>query len=597
MNSDKIQTKRLLIFAFFCLALLIILLGRLYYIQIREGKEYDRKALNNRTKIIRTPAPRGTILDRNGRSVAENKKSYVIYAVPEELEKDPKSLEIFCNILRINAGIYYNIIKEAKPRPGYPVRIATDVSLETVAKIGEFRSYLKGVSVENTYIRSYPMRSITSHITGYTREISREALNKAREEGKNYKMGDYIGVAGLEKEYEEYLRGTDGGKKLLVNARGEVVSILKDVPHIEGKTIKTSLDLKVQQAGYEALKNKVGAAVAIDPRNGEILAVISAPSYDANVFVNGLKSSDWQKIRKNKKHPMQNRFCASFYPPGSIFKPIIGISLLHNNIAGNNTWVYCPGYFRLGKYRKGCWATHKSVNFSGAIEKSCDTWFYKESLSLGIDRLSQTAEEFGLGRPTGIDLPEEPSYHGKSGNFPTREWHAKIYKSPWTKGNMLNASIGQGDVQVSPLQMAAAISAIANGGTLYEPHIMREIVNPADGTVIKYKSRSKKVTGDTKDFETVRLAMEQCVKRGTGKGCALPGIRVGGKTGSAQATGGIAHGWFAAFAPVDEPKIAVVAIVEHGGSGSGAAAPICKAMIKQYLLPELAAAEKEKERK
>lgn len=586
MNLEHIQKNRMLFLGAVCILLFFVLVGRLYFLQIVQGEEYNKKAINNKIKIIKSPAPRGTILDRNGATVAENIKSYVVSVIPEELEKDPQELQLLCNILDIDAGIYYNIIKEAKPKPGYPVHIATGVPLDTVIKIGEYRSYLKGVSVENVYVRYYPLKERACHITGYTREISREALDKAREQGLNYKMGDYIGVAGLEKYYEKYLRGIDGGKQLMVNARGEVVQIMKDVPHIQGHTIKTSLDINLQKTAYESLKGKVGATVAIDPRNGEILAMVSTPSYDPNIFINGLKTSDWQKIRKNRHHPMQNRFASSFYPPGSVFKPIIGISLLHNNLGGNGHWVYCPGYFKLGKYRKGCWAVHNSVNFSGAIAKSCDTWFYKESLSLGIDRLYETASEFGLGLPTGIDIPEEAVYHGKAGNFPSREWHKKVYKKEWTKGDMLNVSIGQGDVQVSPLQMACAIGAIANGGTLYEPHIMKEIIDPQNGNVIKYEGKSKQINASQKDFETVRKAMEGCVRSGTGKGCAVPGIRVGGKTGSAQATGGIAHGWFVAFAPVDNPKIAVATIVEHGGSGSGAAAPVCKALIKQYLAPD-----------
>lgn len=583
MDINSIQRNRLIFFLVFSFFLIVILICRLYYLQITEGKEYEKKAVNNRIKIIRTPAPRGTILDRNGKAFAENKKSYIVNVIPEELEKDPQALQLLCNILDINAGIYNDILKEAKPRPGYPVRIASDISMDKVIKIGEYRSYLKGVSVEDTYLRYYPLKDRSCHITGYTREITKEALDRARDMGLDYRMGDYVGIAGLEKEYEKYLKGRDGGKKLMVNARGEVVSILKDMPHIQGQTLKTSLDANVQTAAYNMLKGKTGAAVAIDPGNGEIIALVSSPAYDPNIFVKGLKASDWRKLSRNRKHPLQNRFAASFYPPGSVFKPIIGFSLLENHLGGNGIWADCPGYFRLGSYRKGCWAVHHGVNFSEAIAQSCDVWFYKESLELGIDRLYNTATAFGLGKPTGIDLPEEAVYRGKSGNFPSREWHEKIYKRKWSKGDTLNVSIGQGDVQVSPLQMALAISAIANGGTLYEPHIMREIVNPQTGETIKYEPKSAVIEGNANNFAIVRDAMEGCVKHGTGKGCAVKGIRVGGKTGSAQATGGVAHGWFVAFAPAENPKIAVAAIVEHGGSGSASAAPVCKAMIEAYL--------------
>lgn len=581
---NDITKKRIIFFACIVFILFVVLFCRLYYLQIIHYKEYNTKAINNRIKIIRTAAPRGPILDRNGKSIADNYKSYVINVIPEELEKNPQSMQLLCKILGINAKIYYDIIEQNKTKAGYPVRIASNVSLETLGKIGEYRHTLKGVSIENIFIRSYPIKNKACHITGYTREISKEKLDETKEKGLGYKMGDYIGVAGLEKEYESYLKGIDGGKRVEVNSKGEVVKILKDQPHIPGKTLMTSIDRDLQEVGFEMLQGKVGATVAMDPNNGEILAMVSNPSFNPNVFSDGLKLKDWRKITSNRNHPLQNRFIGSFYPPGSVFKPIIGVSVLDNNVANTGSLTSCPGFFKLGNYRKGCWAAHGTVDFYKAIAMSCDVWFYKESLNLGIDRLYKTASDFGLGKPTGIDLPEEIIHNGKSGNFPSREWHEKVHKSSWKKGDMLNVSIGQGDVQVSPMQMCLAISAIANGGYVYTPHIMREIVDTQTGKTIKYETKVKnKVEAREETFRQVRGAMEYCVKSGTGKGAAIEGVRVGGKTGSAQATGGVAHGWFVAFAPVDNPQIVVATIVEHGGSGSGSAAPICKAMIKKYL--------------
>ena len=584
MNNNFLK-NRLLFFSAVCLVLFFVLAGRLFYLQIVKGREYDKKAINNRIKIVRNAAPRGIIADRNGIPIAFSRKSYTVNAVPEEIRENPESLDLLCSILNIDKAKFEEIVKEENPRPGYPVRIASGISFGQIQKLGEYRSYLNGVSLDNEYIRSYPFGKDFCHITGYTREITREALDKSREMGLDYRMGDYIGIAGLEKQYEKYLRGKDGGKRLEVNAGGSVVQILKDIPYVEGKTLVTTLDAELQKTMFQAFNGKPGAAVALDPNNGEVLAMVSSPSFDPNIFSDGLKVSDWKNIRNNRHHPLQNRFVASFYPPGSVFKPIIGLSVLKNHIADLGTYVYCPGYFKLGHYRKGCWDVHRGVNFDGAIADSCDTWFYKQSLSLGIDRLTETVNEFGLGKPTGIDLPEEVSRNGKSGRFPTREWHKKVYKREWGQGDMLNVSIGQGDVQVSPLQIALAISAVANGGTVYRPHIMKEITDPKTGQVIAEAEifENSRVNAEEQYFSAVRKAMEGCVRNGTGKGCAVPGIRVGGKTGSAQATGGIAHGWFVAFAPVENPQIVVAAIVEHGGSGSASAAPICKAAIEKYL--------------
>ncbi len=584
MNLERVQKNRIIAFMVIVIVLFLALAGRLYYLQIIKGAEYNQKAINNRIKLVKTPAPRGPIIDRNGIALADNVKAYVVDVIPDEMEKEPAALELLCDILNMNAKVYYDIIEETKPRPGYPVRIAINVTLDQIIKIGENRHILKGVSVDNTYVRSYPLKNKACHITGYTREISKEALEEAREKGLKYRPGDNIGVAGLEKFYEQELRGVDGGKRLMVNARGEVVKVLKDMPSEQGKTLKLSLDTNLQAVAMSAMSGKVGATVAIDPNNGEILAMVSNPTFDPNIFTEGLKASDWRKLSQNRGHPLQNRFIGSYYPPGSVFKPIIGISCLENGVSQTSTYAYCPGYIRLGGYKKGCWAAHGGVDFYRAISMSCDTWFYKQSMKLGIERLYKTATEFGLGQPTGIDLPEEVVRNGKAGNFPSKEWHKKVHKREWVTGDTLNVSIGQGDVLVSPLQMAVAISAVANGGTVYKPHLLKEIIDPKTGQVTKNEIVvNSRVEAKDEYFKVMQSAMEGCVRGGTGRPCAISGVRVGGKTGSAEATGGKAHGWFVAFAPVDNPKIVVATIVEHGGSGSGAAAPVCRAMIKQYL--------------
>ena len=584
-NQINIQKSRILISGLIALCLGLIIIARLWFLQVVEASELAKAATNNRIKIIKTNAPRGTILDRNENPIAQSKKYFLVSVIPEKLSSTPDGKENFCHIMGLTIEEYDSIIKHSRARKGSPIRIAVDVPLETLVKLGESRMFIDGVTIENDYVRYYPLGKDMAHITGYLREITSEQLQKSRETDGIYKMGDYVGVSGLEKYYENELKGIDGGQKIEVNAGGKVVRVLATEEGVPGKTVKLSIDKNVQNAALTALNGKTGAVVALNPQTGEIYSLISNPSYDPNLFVRGLKLSDWKAIAENKAHPLLNRATNSLYPPGSIFKPIIAAATLENQVANTRTTLYCRGYYTLGNYRKKCWATHGHTDFYKAISQSCDVWFYDISLKLGIENIAKTAREFGIGKATGIDLPEENSKDGNFGIIPDPAWLKKRTGTSWRKGDTLNVSIGQGDVLVSPLQMAMACGAIANKGTLYKPYLLSEIQDVKTGKIISKTKPTvlSKISVEDKYFDEIITAMEQTVSSGTGKTCKIDGIRVGGKTGSAQASGGVAHGWFIAFAPVENPTIAVCAIIERGESGAGSAAPICKAVIETFL--------------
>lgn len=590
-EDRKLQLARINQLAIVVSLIFLILLGRLWYLQIALGDQLLVQSESNRVKLLRTRAPRGTILDRKGRILATSRPQFVVMVNPEEIRGKPEAMQTLCGILQTTAKDIEDTIADSEARPGSPVRIAVDVPMDVIVRIGELRMKLPGVSVELDNLRYYPDGHAVAHIMGQLGEIGKTELEESTKANKGYRPGDYVGKAGLEKQYEEYLRGIDGGKKIEVNAMGRAVRILGDPkPSVPGKTVKLSIDRDLQVAGERAIGDRVGAVVAIDPRDGSVLAMVSKPSYDANVFVKKIKQADWKQISGNPQHPLQNRSVQNVYPPGSIFKPLIAMAGLHHNECSSKTTVSCPGYFMFGR-RFGCWTSHGSgIDFDKAMMGSCDVWYYQLGLRLGVDRLAQFVRQFGISHPTGVDLPTEAK-----GTMPDTEWKRRAYRNrpeserKWYPGETPSVSIGQGAVQTSPLQMAVAISGVANNGKIFRPRLMDEVIEPDNsGTVIVRSKPEVLRTVETKPeyFEMVRNALRRTVAEGTGRGCNLTDIPVGGKTGSAQnQRKGVwmpAHGWFVAVAPIDNPEIVIACIVEHGKSGSASAAPVCRALLEVF---------------
>ncbi len=586
--EDRIlQRNRINQLAYLVVALFVILLGRLYYLQIVHGRDLLRASDLNAVKLLRTRAPRGTILDRKNHSLATSRPQFVVLAMPDVLAKNKEALTTLCEILQITPAEIDEIVKDNMKRrlarPGSPVRIKVDVKLETVARIGENRMKLPGVSIELDQLRSYPDGPAVAHIMGHLGEISQSELEEAEEQGKDYRLGDYVGKSGLEKQYEDLLRGKDGGKRIMVDVTGRMVRILGEQPSVPGKALKLTIDRDLQVAAHRAMGKQTGAAVALDPRTGAVLAMVSSPSYDPNVFVKKVTRKDWEKINLDKGRPQQNRAVYNVYPPGSTFKPMAAVAGLIHKECSLNTTVSCPGSFRLGRTFR-CWKVHGGgVNFNRAIAESCDVWFYNLALRLGVDRLAAVLREFGYGSPTGIDLPRESRYKdGHLGTMPDTAWKRRVYKEKWYLGETPSVGIGQGYVETSPLQNAVAIAGITQDGRIYQPYLLDQVLD-SKGRVTNTRPRLlRQVKAAPKDFEMVRVAMRQTITAGTGRVVDIPGVTVCGKSGSAE-NRGPAHGWFVAFAPLEKPTIVVCCIVEHGRHGATSAAPVCRAILDVYF--------------
>jgi penicillin-binding protein 2 len=576
----KLQLSRINQLAAFVIALFVVLLARLWYLQVVCGAELLRQSESNRVKLLRTRAPRGTILDRKGRILATSRPQFVVMAVPDELKTNPETLHLLCQTLNLSPSELGAIIAKNRPRPGSPVRVKIDVPLATVARLGELHMRLPGVSVELDQIRDYPDGSAVGHLMGHLGEINEDELARDHASGGDYRPGDYIGKSGLEKQYERELRGTDGGKQIEVNAAQRVMRIIGEKQSVPGKTLKLGIDRDLQIAAFRAMGDQQGAAVAIDPRNGAVLAMVSKPSYDPNTFVKRVKAADWERIIGHKGHPLQNRCVYNVYPPGSTFKPVMAIAGLVYGKCDVNTTVNCPGCFYLGHSKFGCWEVHGGgVNFMRAMAESCDVWFYNLGHRLEIDKIATVARQFGLGSATGIDLPEERS---KVGTIPDRAWKQKELHQRWWPGDTISCSIGQGFITASPRQMAVMCAAVANSGDVYRPRLVTEIISSESPPRLTEPAVNRHVDAQEKYFALVREGMRRAVTEGTGRVCNIADIAVGGKTGSAE-NAGAAHGWFIAFAPVEKPTIAVACIVEHGRHGATTAAPVCRAILDVYF--------------
>jgi len=584
-EDRRLQRSRINQITVIVILAFLVLLSRLWYLQIALGKELMVAAENNATKLLRTRAPRGTILDRKGRIIATSRPQFVVLALPEKLEANQDALNTLCGILQMTPDEVKETIKKQHARPGSPVRIKVDVALETVARIGEMRMSLPGVSVELDQLRNYPDGPAVAHIMGQLGEISQAELDAAHDNGVNYTPGDYVGKSGLEKQYETDLKGVDGGKKIMVNAMGQVVRILGEKPSIPGHAIKLTIDRDLQVAASRAMGTQTGACVALDPQTGAVLAMVSEPSYDPNIFVKKVTPTDWDKINQNKGRPQQNRAVYNVYPPGSTFKPMMAIAGLVYKQCDLNTTYSCPGSFRYGRVFH-CWKVHGGgVNFNRAIAESCDVWFYHLALALGVDRMAKVARQFGLSKATGIDLPHESRYKdGHVGTMPDTAWKWKRYHQKWYPGETPSCGIGQGYIQVSPLQLAVAIAGVADDGKIHRPYLLDKVLG-SNGQVLMqtHPEIVRQVDAPVEDFRKVQNAMRQTITAGTGRVANIPDITVCGKTGSAEDPPRPAHGWFVCFAPEENPKIVVVCIVEHGRHGASTAAPVCRAVLDVFF--------------
>ena len=559
----------------------VALVLRLWYLQIAIGEQLLAQSESNRKRFIRLFAPRGMIVDRAGRTLAMNRPEFVVSVIPAEVGSDDSVLRRLSQVLEMPLEDILQVVGNTRQRARrlYPVPLATGVSLDLVTRIEENRLWLPGVDVSPQPVRWYPDGKLASHLLGMLGEVDAKELPTLRRAGVS--PGEYVGKMGVERAQEVWLHGKAGGKWVEVDARGRQRREIEQVPAEQGATVMLTVDKRLQRAAEEAFGNRVGAVVALDPRTGEVLLLASFPRFDPNAFARGVKPNVWREVANNPLYPLQNRAIGSRYPPGSTFKIVTAAAGLRSGAITPHTSFYCPGALQLGRWRFRCHRLHGTTGFVKAIGASCDVYFYQVGLRAGIRTLAEMAHAFGLGETTGIDLAGE-----SRGNIPTPEWKKERYKEGWYDGDTVNASIGQGFVQTTPLQMALVAAAVANRGTLMKPFVVKRIIPPNGTPIDTPPTVWKQISLAPDHWRWIAEGMRAAVAgaSGTAHAANLPGIPVAGKTGTAEdPPRRRPHAWFICYAPMDNPRIALAVIVEQGGHGGAVAAPIARHILETFF--------------
>ncbi len=607
-HQRRIIQWRLLVAFLGVVILLSILVARFYLLQIKQHQNFVTLSDRNRIQMQPVAPTRGLIYDRNGILLADNRPSYRLSVIPERV-KNLDALFVELNkIIDVSASDIdrFKKLKNRSRAPYQPTPLKLDLSPEEIAKISVNEYRLPGVEVEAELVRYYPYGELLAHTIGYVGRINERELKAFDEETKkDYSATFSIGKIGLEKHYERSLLGAVGSRFLETNAHGRALRELEREAPEPGQDLHLHLDLHLQKAAFKALTGWRGAVVAIDVKTGGVLAMASSPSFDPNLFVTGISYTDYNALNSSKDLPLYNRTLQAQYPPGSTLKPILGLGGLETGLISPQTRINDPGYYQLAEgerlYRDWKkWGHGKSVDLHQAITESCDTFFYELAVRLGIDNMHPIGAHFGLGKHTGIDVPNE-----RSGLWPSRQWKKRHRRQPWYPGDSLNVSIGQGDVLTTPLQLAVMTATFASQGQRFEPHLVKQL-----GDQKIEKKGVDIVSASAANWAYVNKAMESVVhsRRGTGKGINKGlSYRVAGKTGTAQVVG-IAqdtdydrdkisqrnwdHALFIAFAPADAPEIALAVVIENGEHGSSAAAPVARSVFDSWF--EIEAARKAK---
>jgi penicillin-binding protein 2 len=580
MLSDR-RPEKIFFSLYVIVVLFLIILIRLWQLQILQGDEYRRISESNRLRVIGTPAPRGIIFDRNGFPLVKNAPYFCVSLIPGEF--DSGDIAALSKLLDMPVDEITDRISQEGQSPFIPVRLKEGLDFREVSYIEARRSDFPGLMIETEETRKYLYGSTAAHVIGY---LGKMTPSQAKDpEFRDVPPDAFIGQWGVEKLFDTSLRGVAGKRIIEVDALGREIRLLKGTPPIKGKDLTLSIDIALQKEAEKAFEGRAGALVALQPGTGEILGLVSEPSFDPNKFATGISSEDWRSLSEDEKLPMLNRAIQSQYPPGSTFKIIMAIAGLEEGVINDSTTVDCKGGIRFGRWHFGCWkkSGHGVISLRRALVESCDVFFYEVGKRLGIDRIYDYATRFGLGRPTGITLVSE-----KSGLIPNTRWKMEKKKEPWYLGETFVNSIGQGYVSATPVQMAVMMSAVANGGRIYKPTLLT-----TDTPVLLGNTGVREET-----LEKVRSYLSGVVNDpdGTGGAARSAVTTIGGKTGTAQVVAlrhgsrsGAAkfrdHAWFVAFAPVAKPEIALSVFVEHGGHGGSAAAPVAKKAVEAYLLP------------
>ncbi|OLC17801.1 MAG: penicillin-binding protein 2 [Candidatus Rokubacteria bacterium 13_1_40CM_69_27] len=584
--------KRVTAVAVVVLAALAMVVGQLWYLQVLEGGYFLDASDKNRIRIRPVAAPRGILFDRNGVPLVDNRPTFTLSLIPRELPRDEQGRDAVLGRVAALLRIPYAELAESITRVSLdsflPVRVRRGLRLEDMAKVEEWKLELPGVIVEVEPQRTYPSSRFAAHLLGYVREASDEQLKQGR-----YRRGDMVGQSGLERLLDEFLRGRDGGERIEVDALGRPVRVVQQTEPHPGAQVVTTVDRRIQEATEQAMEGRAGAAVVMDPRSGDVLALVSTPAFEIDRFTGTIDRAAWLKVVQHPEHPLLNRTIQSQYAPGSLFKLVVTAAGLQEGTLTPLDRVHCSGEFQLGTRTFKDWKEdgHGTVDLRRAIAHSCNIFFYQAGLKVGGAAITKYARAFGLGQPTGIDLAGE-----KFGLVP--QPRPKRGRDQWQAGDVVNLSIGQGPVLVTPLQVAKFMAAIANGGVLWKPRLVQRIERSERGVVW---SDPGKVTGHVELSPLVwaylRQSLVAVVNEGTGVEARIPGLDIAGKTGTAQtvansrADRGQDHAWFAAFAPVRDPEVVVVVLVERGGKGGQVAAPIARKILNAIFFEKVAAVE------
>jgi penicillin-binding protein 2 len=550
------------------LVMILIFVFQLIKLQLVQTPAYRKLAEENAARLHPLIAPRGIIYDRLGKVLLKNRPSFSLYVLPHFLPADKKDKVFYrlADILHESKEYLEGIYKENKNPQFEGIRIASELPASMVTRLEEEQVYLPGVEVICSPMRSYPYGSVAAHVLGYIGEVEPDELQALKEKG--YRLGDLLGKDGVEKVYDKYLRGVTGGKKIEVDALGRSTRVKETLEPTPGYDLKLTLDLDLQLVAEEALQDWEGAVVVLNPKTGEILAMVSHPAFHPG--------KKWEEIDQTN-HPFMNR-ALSPYPPGSTFKVVTLSAALQKGITNPKEFITCYGSYRLGTRIADCWLArgHGRLDPIEGLVWSCDVMFYELGKRLGPDVMNEFARQYGLAERTGIDLPQE-----KRGFIPTSQWKEETQKEPWYEGDSINMGIGQGFVQVTPLQMAVIFATLATGRRM-TPYVVKEVVDKK-GQML-YSAEPKEVALAPINPEylfLIRKALEDVVWRGTGVAAYVPGFPAAGKTGTAQ-NPGLPHAWFMCYAPTDDPEIVVVTFVAHGEHGDRTPAYVTRDILKWY---------------
>lgn len=613
--EKSLFTQRAVVAGIGILVLISLLIARLSWLQIFQHSYFDTRSNDNRMRVTVVPPVRGLIFDRNGVLLAENLPSYRLEIVPEQVQDMDAVIEEMAKLIELDEDDLALFKRRRDRTPKFRgVVLRNQLTATEVARLEVNRHRFPGVDVRAALSRHYPLGTAAAHVVGYVGSITEEELKKLDE--RRYQGTQEIGKVGVEYSHQDRLHGQPGFKILETNAVGRTLRQLEYQRPLQGEGLYLTLDAQLQVAAEQAMGDQDGAVVAIEPRTGGILALVSRPNFDPELFVHGIDHASFKALNENPARPLYNRALQGHYPPGSTVKPMMALAGLELGLRNHTSRDYCPGHFSLpnSKHRYRDWKRqgHGSVNMLYAITQSCDVYFYKLAIDLGVDRIHDFASRFGLGRTTGVDLPRE-----KRGVLPSRDWKRRQLNQPWYQGETVSVGIGQGYMTTTPLQLAHLAATLALRGERLRPHILLATEQATTGKIegMAPKALPPVKLRDPQYWDWVIAAMEDVTSaphgtaRSVGRGA---GYRTAGKTGTSQVIAmrqdeKVAvknqnkpkeerdHALFIAFAPIEDPRIALAVLVEHGGSGGAVAAPIARQILDAYLegKPVISAAAKE----